>query len=141
MSQHPLWKESRKGIDLGYTKNQTIKKLLFANASFSASIAVWLLSWLTPTGIFGVLTNNDTTNPTPKRRQKYKSVFSQPVSTKEYLTSKGETKYPKDPAQVTMPVAIVLLEAGKCFATTDTGIPIAVEPNPIPIITPIVRVK
>ena len=38
-------------------------------------------------------------------------------------------------------VAIVLLEAGKCFATTDTGIPIAVEPNPIPIITPMVRVK
>ena len=38
-------------------------------------------------------------------------------------------------------VAIVLLEAGKCLATTDTGIPIAVEPNPIPIITPIVKVK
>ena len=76
-----------------------------------------------------------------KRRQKYKRVFSQPVSTNEYLTNKGETKYPNDPAHVTIPVAIVLLDAGKCFATTDTGIPIAVEPNPIPIITPMVSVK
>ena len=100
-----------------------------------------MLSLLTPIGIFGVLTNKDTTKPIPKRRQKYKRVFSQPVSTKEYLTSKGETKYPKEPAHVTIPVAIVLLDAGKCLATTDTGIPIAVEPNPIPIITPIVKVK
>ena len=51
------------------------------------------------------------------------------------------TKYPNEPAHVTIPVAIVLLDAGKCLATTDTGIPIAVEPKPIPIITPIVKVK
>ena len=80
-----------------------------------------MLSLLTPTGIFGVLTNKDITKPIPKRREKYKRVFSQPVSTKEYLTSKGETKYPKEPAHVTIPVAIVLLDAGKCLATTDTG--------------------
>ena len=118
-----------------------INKTFVWKCLFKASLAVWLLSWLTPTGIFGVLTNKDTTNPTPKRRQKYRRVFSQPVSTKEYLTSKGETKYPKDPAHVTIPVAIVLLEAGKCLATTDTGILIAVPPNPIPINIPIVRVK
>ena len=47
----------------------------------------------------------------------------------------------KNLQHVTIPVAIVLLDAGKCLATTDTGIPIAVEPNPIPIITPIVKVK
>ena len=68
-------------------------------------------------------------------------VISHPISIREYLTNKGETKKPKDPAQVTMPVAIVLLEAGKCFATTDTGILIAVPPSPIPINTPIVSVK
>ena len=38
-------------------------------------------------------------------------------------------------------MAIVLLDAGKCFATTDTGIHIAVEPSPIPNSTPIVNVK
>ena len=32
--------------------------------------------------------------------------------------------------QVTILIAIVLLDKGKCFATIDTGIPIAVDPNP-----------
>ena len=68
-------------------------------------------------------------------------MFSHPLTFKEYFTNTGETKYPKDPAHVTMPVAIVLLDAGKCFATTDTGIPMAVEPSPTPIKTPIVYTK
>ena len=96
---------------------------------------------LLPMGILGVLTNKATINPAPKRRQKYKMVISQPISIKEYLTKRGDTKNPKEPAHVTMPVAIVLLEAGKCLATTDTGILIAVPPKPIPIKTPIVRVN
>ncbi len=65
-------------------------------------------------------------------------MFSQPVTFREYFTSTGDTKYPNEPAHVTIPVAIVLLEAGKCFATTETGMPIAVEPRPTPIKTPIV---
>ena len=44
----------------------------------------------------------------------------------------GDIKYPKDPAEVTIPVAIVLLDTGKCFATTETGILIAVDPSPTP---------
>ena len=74
-------------------------------------------------------------------KQKYKIVISHPISINEYLTSKGDTKKPNDPAQVTMPVAIVLLDDGKCFATTETGMLIAVPPNPIPIKSPIVSVK
>ena len=74
-------------------------------------------------------------------KEKYKMVFSQPVSIREYLTNNGDTKYPNEPAQVTIPVAIVRLDAGKCLETTETGIPIAVEPRPTPIITPMVNVK
>ena len=111
-----------------------------ANASFNASVAVCLLS-SSPTGILGVVMNRATIKPKPKSKAKYTKVFSHPVSIKEYLTNNGDTKYPKDPAQVTIQVAIVLLDAGKCLATTDTGIPIAVDPKPIPISTPIVNVK
>ena len=101
-------------------------KLLFPKASLKASDAVWLLSkLLLPTGIFGVFTNRATINPIPNRKQKYKIVISHPISINEYLTNKGETKKPNDPAHVTIPVAIVLLEAGKCLATTDTGMLIA----------------
>ena len=50
-------------------------------------------------------------------------------------------KYPNDPAEVTIPVAMVLLDTGKCFATTETGILIAVEPSPTPTKIPIVTVK
>ena len=48
----------------------------------------------------------------------------------------GDTKYPKDPAAVTIPVAIVLELSGKCLATIETGILIAVAARPIPIKTP-----
>ena len=111
-------------------------------ASLKASEAVCLLSWLlVPAGILGVLTNNEIIKPMPNKKQKYKIVISQPISIKEYLTSNGDTKNPNEPAHVTIPVAIVLFEAGKCFATTDTGILIAVPPKPIPINKPIVNVK
>ena len=60
-------------------------------------------------------------------------VFSHPFSTNEYLVINGEIKYPNDPAEVTIPVAMVLLDTGKCFATTETGILIAVEPSPTPV--------
>ena len=49
----------------------------------------------------------------------------------------GDIKYPKDPADVTIPVAIVLLDTGKCFATTETGILIAVDPSPTPTNIPV----
>ena len=65
-------------------------------------------------------------------------VFSHPVTLSEYFTNTGDTKYPNDPAQVTIPVAMVLFDDGKCLATTETGIPIAVDPRPTPIRTPIV---
>ena len=68
-------------------------------------------------------------------------MFSHPCSTSEYLVINGDIKYPKDPAEVTIPVAIVLLETGKCFATTETGILIAVDPSPTPTNIPIVIVK
>ena len=43
----------------------------------------------------------------------------------------GDTKYPKEPAAVTIPIAIVLVFKGKCLATMETGILIAVAPRPI----------
>ena len=46
-----------------------------------------------------------------------------------------------DPTGLTMPVAIVLFDIGKCLATTDIGIFIAVDPKPTPIKIPIVKVK
>ena len=100
-----------------------------------------MLFWFVPTGIFGVETNNATINPKPKKKQKNNIVFSHPCSTSEYLVINGDIKYPKDPADVTMPVAIVLLDTGKCFATTETGILIAVDPSPTPTNIPIVIVK
>ena len=45
-------------------------------------------------------------------------VFSQPLTLSEYFTNTGDTKYPNDPAQVTIPVAIVLFDAGKCIFHT-----------------------
>ena len=60
---------------------------------------------------------------------------------KEYLVNKGDKKYPNDPADVTIPIAIVLFDNGKCFATIETGILIAVAPKPIPIKTPTLKVK
>ena len=46
----------------------------------------------------------------------------------------GDIKYPKDPAEVTIPVAIVLLDTGKCFATTETGIPVSYTHLTLPTI-------
>ena len=132
-----------KAICQPQTKNPKVKniKLLLLNASIKASLAVWLLLSLFPTGVLGVLINKAVIRPIPKRKQKYKIVISHPISINEYLTSKGDTKKPNDPAQVTMPVAIVLFDPGKCYATTDTGKHNAVPPRPIPINKPIVNVK
>ena len=49
----------------------------------------------------------------------------------------GDTKYPNEPAAVTIPIAAVLFDWGKCLATTETGILIAVPPSATPINTPI----
>ena len=57
----------------------------------------------------------------------------QPNSSNVYLVYIGEIKYPNEPAAVTMPIAIVLVFRGKCFATIETGILIAVAPRPTPI--------
>ena len=59
----------------------------------------------------------------------------------DILVNNGETKYPNEPAAVTIPEAIVLLEGGKCFDTTETGILTAVAPRPIPIKIPIFIIK
>ena len=53
-----------------------------------------------------------------------------------YLVYMGDTKYPNEPAAVTMPIAIVLELKGKCFDTIETGILIAVAARPIPIKIP-----
>ena len=71
--------------------------------------------------------------PRTKKIEKNNKVSVQPYSTKDILVNNGETKYPKEPAAVTIPVAMVLLEEGKCFETTETGILTAVAPKPIPI--------
>ena len=107
-----------------------------------AFIAVCLFSWVVvPTGIFGVVINKATTRPKIRKKIKNNIVVCQPVSIKEYLTIKGDTKYQNDPADVTIPVAIVLFDKGKCLATTATGILMAVEAKPTPINIPIVNVK
>ena len=83
-----------------------------------------------PTGIFGVLTKKAIINPSPINKTKIKNcIFPASNIQVNNFTNTGDKKYPNDPAQVTIPVAIVLLEAGKCFATTETGIPIAVPPK------------
>ena len=111
-------------------------------ASFIASIAVCLFSWtVVPTGIFGVVTNKATTRPKIRKKMKNNIVVCHPASIKEYLTIKGDTKYPNDPAEVTIPVAIVLFDKGKCLATTATGMLIAVDAKPTPINIPKVNVK
>ena len=48
----------------------------------------------------------------------------------------GEIKYPNEPTEVTMLIAIVLLDKGKCFPTIAIGMLIAVPPRPIPIKSP-----
>ena len=83
------------------------------NASLTASIAVCLLSCsVVPTGIFGVVINKATITPKIRKKIKNKIVVCQPASIKEYLTINGETKYPNEPADVTIPVAIVLFDNG-----------------------------
>ena len=48
----------------------------------------------------------------------------------------GDKKYPNEPTAVTMLIAIVLFDKGKCLPTIDMGILIAVPPHPIPTKTP-----
>ena len=64
------------------------------------------------------------------------NVCSHPLEPKEYLVNNGDKKYPNDPTAVTMLIAIVRFDSGKCFPTIDIGILIAVPPHPIPIKTP-----
>ena len=64
------------------------------------------------------------------------NVVFHPNSTSVYLVYMGDTKYPKEPAAVTIPIAIVLELKGKCFDTIETGILIAVAARPIPIKIP-----
>ena len=56
---------------------------------------------------------------------------------KEYDVNKGDKKYPKDPTAVTILIAIVLFDKGKCLPTIDIGILMAVPPRPIPTKRPI----
>ena len=116
-------------------------KLLLLKASFSASAAVCLSSTVPPTTFLGVVSKKAKNKPITKKIEKNNKVSDQPYSTKDILVNKGETKYPNEPAAVTIPEAIVLLEDGKCFDTTDTGILTAVAPRPIPIKIPIFIIK
>ena len=106
-------------------------KLLFLKASLIASPAVCLSSIIPPTTFFGVVSKKAKNKPTTRKIEKNNKVFDQPYSAKDILVNNGETKYPNEPAAVTIPVAIVLLEDGKCFDTTDTGILTAVAPRPM----------
>jgi hypothetical protein len=65
----------------------------------------------------------------------------QPNSISANLVYIGETKYPKEPAAVTIPIAIVLVFKGKCLATIETGMLIAVAARPIPIKIPISKIN
>ena len=48
----------------------------------------------------------------------------------------GDKKYPNDPTAVTILIAIVLFDNGKCLPTIDIGMLMAVPPHPIPTRTP-----
>ena len=96
---------------------------------------------LPPATFFGVVRKKAKINPIKINAAKIKRVFSHPFSTKEYLTNTGDIKYPNEPEAVTIPIAKVLLDSGKCFATTETGILIAVAPSATPINTPIAVTK
>ena len=80
--------------------------------------------------------NNEITNPTIIIAPKIINVTFQPNSISVNCVYIGETKYPKEPAAVTIPVAMVLEFNGKCLATIETGILIAVAASPIPIKIP-----
>tara|TARA_B100000965_G_scaffold1235_1_gene980 strand:+ start:640 stop:888 length:249 start_codon:yes stop_codon:yes gene_type:complete len=67
---------------------------------------------------------------------KITNVVFHPNSISVNLVYIGDIKYPKEPAAVTIPVAIVLEFNGKCLATIETGILIAVAASPIPIKIP-----
>ena len=94
-----------------------------------------------PTTFFGVVRKKAKINPIKKNAAKIKRVFSHPFSTSEYLTNTGDINYPNEPEAVTIPIAKVLLDWGKCLATTETGILIAVAPSATPINTPIAVTK
>ena len=68
-------------------------------------------------------------------------LYSIHIQASVYLVYIGDIKYPKEPAAVTIPIAIVLVFKGKCLATIETGILIAVAPRPIPIKIPISNVN
>tara|TARA_B100001540_G_scaffold263518_1_gene243313 strand:+ start:393 stop:701 length:309 start_codon:yes stop_codon:yes gene_type:complete len=84
----------------------------------------------------GVDKNNETIKPIKIIAPKITKVVFQPNSRSANLVYIGDIKYPKDPAAVTIPIAIVLVFNGKCFDTIETGILIAVAANPIPIRIP-----
>ena len=67
---------------------------------------------------------------------KITNVAFQPNSKSVNLVYIGDTKYPKEPAAVTIPIAIVLVFNGKCLDTIETGMLIAVPASPIPIKIP-----
>ena len=89
-----------------------------------------------PTTFLGVVKKKAKIKPINIKDAKIISVLSHPNSTSEYLVNTGDTKYPNEPAAVTIPMAAVLFDCGKCLATTETGMLIAVPPRAIPIKTP-----
>ena len=93
---------------------------------------LWVFGFSIVCSSEGDLTKNETQKPTIKAIKKASKVVCQPFSVKEYLVSIGDKKYPNEPIAVTILIAIVLLDNGKCFPTTDIGILIAVPPRPIP---------
>ena len=73
--------------------------------------------------------------------QKLKEYFPTHFLLASICTNTGDIKYPNEPEAVTIPIAKVLLDWGKCFATTETGILIAVAPSATPINTPMAVTK
>ena len=71
--------------------------------------------------------------PIIKKIIKINNVSTHPlVSLMNKLCIMVIQKYPNEPTEVTMLIAIVLLDKGKCLPTIDIGILIAVPPRPMP---------
>ena len=89
----------------------------------------------------GVDINNEIIKPNKIIAPNITNVVFQPNSISANLVYIGEIKYPKEPAAVTIQIAIVLVFKGKCLATIETGMLIAVAARPIPTKIPISKVN
>ncbi len=101
-----------------------------------AENVVWSLDFSIDWVDKGDLTKKAIKKPINKNIVNTNKVLSQPSLANEYVVNSGDRKYPNEPTAVTMLIAIVLLDSGKCLPTIDIGILIAVPPRPIPTKSP-----